>query len=240
MAANVGIQTPTRVLVTGGGSGIGLAVVSELVARGIQTVAIGRRQKPLLDAQNCGAETFAYDVREDPNRLLDLVGHVDGLVLNAGVQIREPVEAWSEKAWRSIFETNVLASALLTQAFVSRQSGPASIVGVASTLAVRPAPNAGAYAASKAALIALLANVALEGAAKQIRANVVLPGVVNTDMSDPIDGAHARALSELHPLGRIGQPGEVGRVIVDILCHDWMTGAQIAIDGGLLLGSAKT
>ena len=146
-----------------------------------------------------------YDICDDIDPLFSQIGTVDGLVLNAGIQIREPIEEWSEQSWRRIFEVNIFAAARLCQGFVNQLEGNGgSIVAVSSTLAVRPAPETAAYAASKAAMVALIQNIALECAAKNVRANVVLPGVVDTPMIPPANTPDRAMLETLHPLGRIG------------------------------------
>ena len=234
--------SPNRVLITGGGSGIGLAVVEVLVSKGIDTIAVGRNPERLEVAKAAGATVFEHDVCDDPTLLFEHIGAVNGLVLNAGIQIREPARQWRKEDWQSILNTNLVGSAMLTHAFIKLQKGPASIVGVSSTLARVPAPGTGAYAASKAGLIAMLETVALEEAPRRIRANVVLPGIVDTQMVNPSKGwtsEHKAELNALHPLGRIGHPREVAEVIVDVLFRQWMTGAKITIDGGLMLGQAQ-
>ena len=233
-------QQPTRILVTGGGTGIGLATVANLRARGLHVVAVGRRIGALEEAARLGAEIKAYDVCGDLNPLFNEVGTVDGLVLNAGIQIRESIDEWSEISWRRIFEVNVFAAARMCKAFVNQlEANGGSIVAVSSTLAVRPAPDTAAYAASKAALVAPIQNTALECAAKNVRANVVLPGVVDTPMIPPQNSPGREILETLHPIGRIGRAAEVAESITHMLCHPWMTGSVLPIDGGLLLGQAK-
>ena len=229
-----------RVLVTGGGTGIGLATVRRLIERGTEVIAIGRRLERLEDAHRLGAEIISHDVRSSPDRLLQQTGPIDGLILNAGIQERQSISEWSEDAWHTLFDVNLFASVRLIQAFVAHLEGPGSIVGISSTLAVRPAPGTGAYAASKAALIALLQNVALEGATQGLRANTVLPGIVDTEMVACDDPEHREALNQLHPVGRLGQPAEIADVVVGVLENPWLTGASIPVDGGLLLGTAST
>ena len=242
MEANVEAGALKRVLVTGGGTGIGLATVAELLKRKIGVCAIGRRADVLSAARDLGADIYPFDVRSDSTALFEKVGPVDGLVLSAGIQCREALGDWTVEGWSSLLQTNLIASAMLTQAFVGQLSGPGSVVGVASTLSRMPAPATAAYAASKAGLVALLRTVALERAAQGVRANVVLPGLVDTPML--VDGSDTPAAANpdwirLHPLGRIGRPGEIATVIVDVLLREWMTGAEIVIDGGQLLGTAE-
>ena len=240
MGNKIAEQSPKRILVTGGGTGIGLATVSNLRNRGLAVVAVGRRMEALEAAARLGAEIRVYDICDDIDPLFSQIGTVDGLVLNAGIQIREPIEEWSERSWRRIFEVNIFAAARLCQGFVNQLEGNGgSIVAVSSTLAVRPAPETAAYAASKAAMVALIQNIALECAAKNVRANVVLPGVVDTPMIPPANTPDRAMLETLHPLGRIGRTAEIAESITHMLCHPWMTGSILPIDGGLLLGQAK-
>jgi 3-oxoacyl-[acyl-carrier protein] reductase len=231
-----------RVLVTGGGSGIGLAVVNRLIQQGTKVIAIGRNRQRLDAAQALGAKVFVHDVTDHPAALFNRIEPVNGLVLNAGVQIRQSAREWTLSDWHQVLTTNLVGSAMMTQQFIRSQSGPASIVGVASTLARVPAPCTGAYAASKAGLIAMLETVAIEEAPRQIRANIVLPGIVDTEMINPEQASTPhlqRELELLHPLNRLGTAREVAEVIVEVLMKKWMTGSKIAIDGGLMLGNAS-
>jgi NAD(P)-dependent dehydrogenase (short-subunit alcohol dehydrogenase family) len=95
--------------------------------------------------------------------------------------------------------------------------------------------------AAKAAQASLCRTLALELAPRGIRANVVVPGVVPTDMTRaPRDGADVEAqlegLRRLHPLGRLGTPADVGQAVAFLLHAEWITGAALAVDGGLLVG----
>jgi len=233
-------QLPNRVMVSGGGSGIGLAIVASLLESGCEVVAVGRRKSPLNAAASLGADVIPWDVTQDPEGLLDAAGKVDGLVHNAGQYRHGSCEDWTEADWKALWTVNALAPALLSRAFVRRLSGPGAIVAVSSTLASRPAVGTGAYASSKAALVALIQNLALELAPRGIRANAVLPGVVLTDMTVvPRQGQSVEEQREhfdaLHPLGRMGTPEEVALAVVSSLGNPWMTGSIISIDGGLLV-----
>ena len=94
---------PRRVLVTGGGTGIGLGIVGALRQREVEVIAIGRRKAPLECAQKLGADTLTWDVTHDPETLLRRIGHVDGLVHNAGVCIRQAIGQWSPEDWASLW-----------------------------------------------------------------------------------------------------------------------------------------
>ena len=232
------MSLPRRTLVTGGGTGLGLGVVEALCDAGVEVVALGRRPEPLAAAAALGATTQVYDVTDDPERLLDLVGAVDGVVHSAGAYVHAPYDSWRAEDWTRLWRVNVLAPALLSRAVACRCAGPGAIVAISSTLAYRPAVGATPYATTKAALIALVQGLALELAPRQIRVNAVLPGVVPTPMTDTprgdIDPADQRdAFAGLHALGRVGTPAEVAAVVLAALGNPWMTGAALTIDGGL-------
>lgn len=230
---------PKRIMVTGGGTGIGLAIVQSLRALDCDVIAVGRRLEPLLAAQKLGATICPWDICSDPDGLLDAVGPIDGLVHNAGRYQHGACGQWTEEDWYQTWRTNTMAPALLSQAFARRLSGPGAIVAIASTLAVRPAPGTAAYATSKAGLVALVKSLALELAPAGIRVNAVSPGVIPTDMTVvPRAGrteAEQRAdFAALHPLGRMGTADEVAQTVVLGLGNPWMTGVNLVIDGGLL------
>jgi len=232
------MKLPRRVLVTGGGTGLGLGIVDALVGRGVEVVVVGRRAEPLAAPAALGAKTFVYDVTRDPEALLDLAGPLDGLVHNAAVYVHGTHEQWSADDWTYQWRINVLAPAMLSRAFVARLVGPGAIVAISSTLAHRPAQGAVPYATTKAALIALVQGLALELAPRQIRVNAVLPGVVPTPMTSAPRGdidptVQASGLADLHALGRMGTPAEVAEVVLGALGNPWMTGAALTIDGGL-------
>jgi 3-oxoacyl-[acyl-carrier protein] reductase len=128
---------------------------------------------------------------------------------------------------------NVVAPFLIAQSAARYMTHGGAIVQVASTLGVRPAPGTAAYAASKAALLSLTRSFAQELAPRGVRVNAVVPGVVDTDM---VRGRDLEALRALHPLGRLGTPGDVAEAVVWLLGAEWVTGAEVVVDGGLLVG----
>ena len=231
---------PQRILVTVGGTGIGLGIVERLRELDCGAVAVGRRPQPLEQAAQFGAEVQQWDITSNQAELFRRIGPVDGLVLNAGQYAHEPVSAWTEASWMQLWRVNTLAAAMLAHEFSEQLEGPGAIVAVASTLAHRPAPGAAPYAASKAALVATIQHLALELAPRGVRANVVSPGIVPTEMTeaerngDAADEQRA-AFVALHPIGRLGEPRDVADTVVHALSNPWMTGANLNIDGGLLV-----
>jgi len=248
--------TALLTLVTGATRGIGRAVCEALVKQGRTVFASGRDEVALaaLEAAHPGrvfgmpADLTQHD---EWQRLLDRVdgrGSLDELVLSAGIVRYAPVEQVSEADLRAQHELNFLVPFLMTQRVgaAMRTRGQGAIVHIASTLAVRSAPQTAAYAASKAALLSATRSFALE-LAPTVRVNAVAPGVVDTAMvrvpRGPVAGDPALAMTAqlatlraLHPLARLGQPADVAQAVLFLLDATWVTGSVLTVDGGLSLG----
>ncbi len=250
-----------RVVVTGGGSGIGRAVALALAQDGGQVVIAGRRFDRLEEVRAAFPDrihALACDL-ESPDqrdallpRAAERMGGVDGLVCSAGVAHHQSPGSIDEASLRSQLELNLVAPLRLGEQALSNLEPGGGVVFVASTLALRPIETSAVYSAAKAGLLAAMKSLALHGAPLQLRFNAVCPGVVDTEMTrslrlrpdepQPAPAAHAarvavqlEALRALHPLGRLGIPEEIAASILHLLRAPWTTGATEVIDGGLLL-----
>jgi gluconate 5-dehydrogenase len=222
------------VLITGGGTGLGLGIARALHAAGMELVVVGRRPEPLqAAAQELDARAIPWDIGR-PEGLLDLTGPIDHVVLNAGNDVNAPLGDWTRAHFEQTYRVHVVGHALLAQDWVSR-GRPGTLTAICSTLAERGAPGKAAYAAAKAAQLSLIRSLARE-AAPTVRANALLVGVVPTPMSTAPRGAapHLPALEALHPLG-LGTPGSVGHAVLHLIQNPWITGAALHVDGGLSL-----
>lgn len=221
-----------RALVTGGGTGIGRSIARALRQRGLEVVIVGRRAAVLeATAAELGVAWQVGDVVADPRGIVEAAGPIEVLVNNAGHSLRAGVADWTAAQWSELYAVHAIAPALLAQAFAAQCTGPGRIVNIASTLGVRAAPHTAPYAAAKAGMLALTRALALELASRGITANAVLPGVVPTAMTaDRTDH-----LLPLHPLGRLGRGSDVADAVGWLVDAPWVTGAEIPVDGGLLV-----
>jgi len=240
-------------LVTGATSGIGKATALRFAAGGANVAAVGRDEAALRELQNQlgleGAEclTIAADLagEDEPNkvaeRVIERFGGIDVLVNAAGHISSGTVETTSIEAWDAMLEINLRAPfRLMQQALASLSERRGNVVNVSSVTGLRAFPGVLAYCVSKAGLDQLTRCAALELAARGVRVNAVNPGVVITEihkrggMSEEQYDAFLEHSKTTHPLGRVGQAGEVAELIY-FLASDrasWITGATYSIDGG--------
>ncbi len=238
-------------LVTGAAGGIGLACAQALSREGLRVYGVDKACPP----DGAGfADFWRHDlareeqVAEVAARLLQRESGLACLVNNAALQITKPLARTTVAEFNAVFATNLFAPFRLTVALLEALGhANGAIVNIASVHALATSREIGAYAASKAALLALTRTMALEFAAMGIRANAVLPGAVDTPMlrsglerdlyaSEPASNPLA-ALALRHPLGRVGAPEDIAQAVVflaDSAKSSFMTGQGLVIDGGCL------
>ncbi len=245
-------------LITGGGTGIGRAVVERFVAEGAKVCITGRRREMLqavADALPAGSVTvFSGDVSEDGNAqkmveaALGFSGRLDVLVNNAAIEMNENVVELDPAVWRQQLEVNLTGPFLMMKAAIPKmiEGGGGSIVNVSSLAGVVAVPGAPAYCTTKAGIIHLTKQVALDYGKHNVRCNVVCPGPIRTSMLEmnfkplaellntDMDGVFDKVRTNV-PLHRIGDPPDIAGVFVFLASDDsgFMTGSTVLADGGV-------
>jgi 3-oxoacyl-[acyl-carrier protein] reductase len=228
-------------LVTGASRGIGRAIAEEL-ARAGATVVVGYRSggdEAEELATSIGGRAVQADVStaDGAKQLVDEAGEVDVLVNNAGVTRDGVLARMSDDDWRTVLDTN-LSSVFYTCRAVTRpmmKKRAGVIVNVSSIVGVHGNWGQTNYAASKAGIIGFTKSLARELGSRGVRANVIAPGYIKTRLTDAIPEDAQQAMLANTPLGRFGDPEDVGRV-VRFLCSDdaaFITGEVLLVDGGL-------
>ena len=234
-------------LITGASRGIGLAVAERLVSEGATVVLTGRKPESLtaavaqLDAIAQGHAVAVPGRADDPDHraeVFELVaerfGHLDHLVNNAGINpAYGPALEVEASVVRKILEVNVVAALDWTRSAVHAGLSR-SIVNTASVAGLAASPGVAVYGVSKAALLNLTQQLAVE-LAPAIRVNAVAPAVVRTRLAQALyAGDKEAALASVYPLGRIGEPQDVAGPVAFLLSDDaaWITGHTLTIDGG--------
>ena len=230
------------VLITGAARGIGLATAAIMADAGWQVAIVDRDEEALAKVDVPGATCFLFDVSvpEQVDAMRDAVlsrfDRLDALVNNAGVADFGPIEETDFARWRRVMETNLDGVFLVSQALVpALKEARGAIVNIASISGLRASTLRVAYGTSKAGVIQLTLQQAIELGEFGIRANCVCPGPVRTKLAmavhtqDIIDAYH-----DAIPLNRYGSEAEIGEVIA-FLCSDkasYVTGQVLAADGG--------
>ena len=235
-------------LVTGGSRGIGFAIAKTLSENGALVVITSKDLEKIRKAESKIPNSLGIscDIKKK-NEVIDVVnqtiekfGKLDILVNNAGIfpKIKQLHEI-NEEEWDEVIDVNLTGQFRFTKEaipYLKKTSG--CIVNISSDAGLKAYQgfNADAYSASKAALIVLTKCWALEYAKDKIRVNCICPGVVDTDMTKPFlkNQKDIEFMNNEHPLGRIGQPEEIGKSVLYFVSDDasWITGAILTVDGG--------
>lgn len=234
-------------VITGGSSGIGLAIAKSLIDEGAEIVITGRTEETLKKAVIALGENAKGIVADVSSKVsLDALyerveaefGRIDILVANAGGGVHAPLGEITEKQIDDQFATNVKGVVLSVQQALPLLRKGSSVIIIGSTASVDPGPNMSIYGATKAAVRNMVRSWVAELHGAGIRINIVSPGPVNTESLRAAFGENAKEglafLTSKSPLGRIGEPEEIAAVAT-FLASDasgYVNGIELFADGG--------
>lgn len=234
-------------VVTGAGSGLGLAVVERLLDDGARVAGWDRDPKALGRlAEHPAAVCATVDVTDSDQvhaaaeQARAAWGRIDFLVNSAGVFLVGPLGEVAPSAVRTLFDVNVVGTTLVTQALLTDLvAARGAIVNLSSTVGLRATVSNSHYAASKAAIAHLTRCWAMELAPHGVRVNALAPGPTRTGIytaagMDPaaVDRLLAERAADI-PLGRAGDPAEIALWTSRLLADEWVTGHVLPVDGGM-------
>jgi meso-butanediol dehydrogenase / (S,S)-butanediol dehydrogenase / diacetyl reductase len=244
-------------LITGGGTGIGAAITERFVAEGAKVCISGRRgemlEKEAASLPKGTVVTCVGDTGNDEDvarmvaKTVEFGGKIDVLVNNAGISTSGPVAEMDRSAWRETLNINLTGPFMLMQETIPHMiaNDGGSIINIASLGGLRCLPGKPAYCTSKAGLIMLTQQAALDYGRYKIRVNAICPGAIKTDMVEKGFGQLGRSIgmesaeffamvSKVLPLQRFGDPHEIGGVCTFLASDDssFMTGSTLVIDAG--------
>ena len=232
-------------VVTGAGGGMGGAIVQRLSSMGARVVMVDLRETPIPEGSS-GISSLACDITDEDAiaRMADQVrrdfGRCDILVNNAGIMAPViPLENLPVAVWDKVMSVNLRGSFLCARALVHMmlERGAGAIINIAS-IGARVPNNIGPYGPSKAAVLGLTHQMAIEWGSRGVRANSVSPGMIRTPMSEHFyqnEKLHKGRLKTI-PTGRIGTPDDIADAIA-FLASDaasYMNGQDIIVDGGFM------
>ena len=234
-------------IITGGGSGIGLACTQLFSNEGAQVAIIGRRQDRLETAVNevgsqvlavAGDLTNSDDLDSLVSKTLNAFGKIDIVVNNGGVFAGFPLHETKNEDWDTIMDTNIRSVFQLTKRvlphMIDRKTGV--FIHISSILGLVAAPGVAAYNVSKGALLQLNRSIAMEYGSMGIRSNAVCPGLVKTEMTEELmkDKELMQDWSKDYPIGRFGVPEDIANACLYLASNEssFVTGVALPVDGG--------
>jgi len=238
-------------LITGGARGIGQAIALTFAREGadiiVADVNLEIAQKTALEIEALGRKALALEmdvtnyekVEEGVNKILDKMGKVDILVNNAGITKDNLLLRMSQADWDAVINVNLKGTfnciKAVSRPMIKQRSG--RIISIASIIGLIGNPGQANYAASKAGIIALTKTVAKELASRNVNANAVAPGFIQTEMTARLPEDIKKKMLEAIPLAKLGTPQDVANTCLFLASEEssYITGQVITIDGGMVM-----
>tara|TARA_B100000965_G_scaffold178615_1_gene149074 strand:- start:45 stop:785 length:741 start_codon:yes stop_codon:yes gene_type:complete len=229
-------------IVTGASRGIGLAVATCAAEAGARVVLLARGQEVTEVAKKCGPQCIGFscdvtnseEVKNVVEEIFNSLGRIDVVVNNAGFHRGGKISRLEQKDWKDVLNTNLTGAMNVIQHSSAYLDQGSAIVNVGAVVGFRGFPGDSAYAASKAGLGGLTRALAIELAVKGVTVNMVIPGLVLTDMTRNLSEKALESMRNTIPLKRYGQAQEVAEVVCWVASSTYMTGAFVPVDGGLM------
>jgi NAD(P)-dependent dehydrogenase (short-subunit alcohol dehydrogenase family) len=239
-------------IITGGASGIGLAIAEKFVQGNILTIIIGRDQQKLKTAKDRLGD-LCHPIAQDLNDLPSIpslvqgiiaeYGRIDILVNNAGINMKKDLTDVTDEDFERILHTNVQSVFALSREVIKTMlpNGKGNIINISSMASQYGIPKVIAYTASKSAIEGMTRAMAVELSPKGILVNCIAPGFIATDMSAKAlngDTERRQKVFARTPLGRMGEPADIGDAAFFLASEQakYMTGVVLPIDGGNSIG----
>ncbi len=229
-------------LITGASRGIGLALARQAIAAGDRVAALARGEAVTEIALELGDNCLGLraDVSDSDSveaavaAVVQAWGGIDVVVNNAGLHRGGRVSKLPQDDWQAVLDTNLTGALGVIRAADPHLRDGASIVNVGAVVGFRGFPGDSAYAASKAGLSGLTRALAIEFAPRGICVNLVIPGLVLTEMTEGLSEKALESMRRIIPMARYGEADEIAEMILSVSRSRYMTGAFIPVDGGLM------
>jgi len=234
-------------LVTGGNGGIGLGMAKGLASLGATVMVAGRdadKNKRAVAALGGKADSIAMDLADEAGarKVVDATaqkfGRLDILINNAGINIRKPPQDFTLEEWQRVLDINLTSLFVCCQAaYPHMKERGGKIINIGSMTSIFGASFAAPYGASKGAVMQLTKSLAVAWAADNIQVNAVLPGWIDTELTETareqVSGLHEKVVART-PAGRWGTPDDMAGIAMFLAspASDFVTGTAIPVDGG--------
>ena len=229
-------------LITGASRGIGFALARRVVGAGDRAVLLARGEGVQAAAEQLGSNALGVradvtdraSVQNAVDQALETFGRLDCVVNNAGLHRGGKLGRLALEDWQAVIDTNLTGALNVISCARDHLQTGSAIVNVGAVVGFRGFPGDAAYGASKAGLSGLTRSLAIELARDGIRVNLVIPGLVLTEMTGGLSEKALESMRRTIPMARYGEPEEIAEVIEWVGRSRYMTGAFVPVDGGLL------